>query len=750
MKKICLIHLFLMIVICTQAQDAIVLKNTNQLIDISSFTYFFEDKNDAFSIEKTSDIVFVSKFIKTSQEIPNFGVVPYPIWCKFTLHNLSSDICFLMIDNPAIDSLTLYIPMELGGFTAKRAGYYLPNEQRELNANALVFSLPHSTVPQTYYLRIVTKNNTTLPIKVGSKNVIWHQIANTYWIDALYMGLLLFVIAYNAFMYFSLRESSYGYYVLYGIGLLLNACYNLGYISIFGGYVLHFAIEYSYFTVGLPSIAAILFTTSFLQTAKYFPQIHLVFKVFLLILTGFFAVDFFRIFTPHTLRYIFNITALLLITCLLYAGIHACKQKFLPARYFLLAWGGFMFFAVWLIFIYLNILPSPIFVGYQLQLGSAFEMLFLSFALADRIRQSEEEKMMMQTKLVATVQDRELIINEQKLELEKNIKERIHELQRKQDEILGQNEELTQQQAELFKQQQLIEQKNKELTLLNKKMLTNELVLRKAYSKISDAKQMVADKNKELEVYSENLEQQIRERTQQITQANAELIKQNNQLEQFAFITAHNLRAPVARLLGLSSILDLENKQNPDNEYIIGKMALVSNELDTVIKDLNIILEIKKGVNEIISNVKLSDKLAKVCGLLENQIIESQAIITSDFSAIDVIESVNPYIESIIYNLVSNAIKYRSYKRIPQIHLQTTVEKNSFLLTVADNGLGMNLSENKAKIFGLYRRFHDHVEGKGLGLYLVKTQIEALGGSIEIESIPGEGTTFYLSFKKYN
>lgn len=749
MRKLSLIYLFLMIAICIQAQDTIVLKNTNQLIDISSFTYFLEDKEVAFSIDKATKVEFVSKFVKLSQETPNFGVIPYPIWCKFTLHNLSNNIVFLMVSNPIIDSLKLYIPTDSGTFIAKEIGYYLPNEQRELDANALTFALPHAASPQTYYLRMVTKNITALPLKVGNKDAIWYEVASTYRIDALYIGLLLFVIAFNACMFFSLRDSSYGYYVLYGIGLLINACYNFGYIFIFGSHVHHLAIKYTYFTVGLPSIAALLFTMSFLQTAKYLPLMHAIFKVFLLILIGYFATDFLQILAPHILRRMFNVTIFMLIIFMLYAGVYMYKQKYSPAGYFLLAWGIFLFFTAWLVFIYLDILPSPIFVGYQLQLGATLEMFFLSFALASRIRQSEKEKTEIQAKLMMTMQDKEAVINEQKRALEENIVVRTEELRQKQDEILGQNEELTQQQSELFKQQQFIEQKNRELVLLNRKMLTNELVLRKAYSKISDAKRIIAAKNAELEAYSENLERQIKERTQQITQANAELIKQNNQLEQFAFITAHNLRAPIARLLGLASILDTENKQNPDNEYVIDKMVVVSNELDVVIKDLNVILEIKKGINEIISNVKLSDKLAKVCELLENQISESKAVITFDFSAADVIASVSPYVESIIYNLVSNAIKYRSLKRIANIHLQTLVKEDCILLTISDNGLGMDLSENKAKVFGLYSRFHDHVEGKGLGLYLVKTQIEALGGNISIESTPGVGTTFYLSFKKY-
>lgn len=749
MKRNSLIFLFFCITSWAWAQEVIVVKDKNQLIDITSATHFFEDKQRELSIEKVLGAYFASKFQKTNQKILSFGVVPYPIWCKFTIQNLTGEKCFLAIQHAVLDTLTLYVPTSSGNFLAKQTGNYLPSNRRDLNANIFVFELSETPHPQTYYMKVVTKDNLVLPIKVGSKDALWHTVAYFYWLDALYMGLLLSIIIYNFFIFFSLRDASYGYYVLYGIGLLLNVCYNWGYLPMLNDHLNHFAIKYSYFTVGIPAIAAVLFTISFLQTAHNSPSIHLLLKIFLCLLITYFGVDFLQLLSAHSFRNLFNLSGLLLIFCLLYAGFRAYRKKFLPARFYLLAWGALLFFATWLILVDFDVLSPPSFIHYQLQIGTAIEMLFLSFALADRIKLLEKEKIETQKELLASVQTSELIIREQKVALEGNIRERTTELEQKQKEIIGQNEELTQQQEELVRQQELIEQRNKELTILNWKMQTNELVLRKAYAKIVDIKLTIANKNEELKKYSENLEQQIQERTKQITQANAELIKQNNQLEQFAFITAHNLRAPIARLLGLGNILDTKNPQNPDNIFVVEKMITVSNELDTVIKDLNIILEIKKGINELISHIKLSDKFEKVCGLLQNQITESKAVITSDFSAVDVIESVSPYIESILYNLISNAIKYRSYKRTPVVHVQTTLEQGGFVLSISDNGLGMNLDDNKGKVFGLYQRFHDHIEGKGLGLYLVKTQMEAMGGSIFLESTQGVGTTFRLFFKKH-
>lgn len=111
------------------------------------------------------------------------------------------------------------------------------------------------------------------------------------------------------------------------------------------------------------------------------------------------------------------------------------------------------------------------------------------------------------------------------------------------------------------------------------------------------------------------------------------------------------------------------------------------------------------------------------------------------------IRSVKPYVESVLQNLLSNAIKYRHPDRVASIRLSTHPVDDYICLTVTDNGLGIDTALYKEKVFTLYPRFHTHVDGKGLGLYLVKTQILALGAKIELESQVGEGTVFKVYFK---
>ncbi len=343
------------------------------------------------------------------------------------------------------------------------------------------------------------------------------------------------------------------------------------------------------------------------------------------------------------------------------------------------------------------------------EIGILFEIIFISIAV--NVKYYQERKKAQLAKIQAQEEIIQVKEGANKF-LETKISERTRRLQEQSEEIAVQNEELQQSREQIGSQRDILEAQNKQLT-----------------------------------VYTESLEKLVSERTQQLQETNQELINYNGQLEQFAFITAHNLRAPIARLLGLTNIFDTENLANEFNATVIDKIHITSENLDAVIKDLNLILEIKKGHREK-GSINLQERLAKVLQILETPIKESQAEITADFSEVGEVVAIGAYIDSILYNLLSNAIKYKAMDRKPIIYIRAFIEsKNLICLSIADDGLGIDLGNYGEKIFGMYKRFHLHVDGKGLGLYLTKTQVEAMGGEIKIESKLNEGTTFKILLK---
>jgi PAS domain S-box-containing protein len=227
-----------------------------------------------------------------------------------------------------------------------------------------------------------------------------------------------------------------------------------------------------------------------------------------------------------------------------------------------------------------------------------------------------------------------------------------------------------------------------------------------------------------------------------------ELMKNNQDLQQFSFITSHNLRAPVANLM---SLLSLYNKENPADEFnylLIDKFQESTEQLNSTLNDLINILVIKSNVNIEKEVVNFSAVFNDVKMNVTNLIEQENVSIDCDFSEVDEIKYNRIHIESLFQNMVTNAIRYRSPDRTPMIKLTSYNQKEWVIVAFTDNGLGMDLKRYGDRLFGLYQRFHENKEGKGLGLYMTRSQVLAMGGKIEVDSEPGKGTTFSVYFKK--
>lgn len=347
-------------------------------------------------------------------------------------------------------------------------------------------------------------------------------------------------------------------------------------------------------------------------------------------------------------------------------------------------------------------------------------------------------------KVNAELQLSNITVQQQKLEIEvqhKAIGDQNKALQK-------QNESLNQQKKENMRQRDFINFQNIELKETNETLQVREKELREALDKIRKNKVLITQQNARLKNYNSNLEKWVKIRTEELSKKNLELVDYNQQLEQFNFITAHNLRAPIANILGLSHIILEDFKLEDHIKLFVDKIALSARQLDQVIIDLNEILEIKKSILKISEEIHLGNITRRTLEMLDSVIKSSKGQINYDYAAFSKLSSVAIYWESILYNLISNALKYRDKNRPPQINLRTCIENDQAVLIVEDNGLGIDLERFGKDIFGLYKRFHPEMGGKGLGLHLVKLQIESMGGNISVKSKVGEGTTFYLKIPR--
>jgi PAS domain S-box-containing protein len=225
-----------------------------------------------------------------------------------------------------------------------------------------------------------------------------------------------------------------------------------------------------------------------------------------------------------------------------------------------------------------------------------------------------------------------------------------------------------------------------------------------------------------------------------------ELTQNNIDLKQFSYITSHNLRAPLSNLTGLLQLLEETPIHDAELQEILNGFSQSTQLLNNTVSDLVKVITIKDKPSIIKENVNLEEIFHYVFQQLDTMIADQNPLIELNFNPITLYTH-KPYLESIFLNLVSNALKYKSEKRKLQLKITSQKVKNTTVILIQDNGIGIDLIRNKDKIFGLYQRFHLYPDSKGLGLYLVKSQVEIMGGTIEIESEIDKGTTLKLTFK---
>ncbi len=227
-----------------------------------------------------------------------------------------------------------------------------------------------------------------------------------------------------------------------------------------------------------------------------------------------------------------------------------------------------------------------------------------------------------------------------------------------------------------------------------------------------------------------------------------ELLISNNELKQFSYITTHNLRAPLTNLISICSMLSTESISDTKTLKLIEGFKSSTFHLNETLNDLIGILIIKENRDQIIVENDMKLVLDKVLSSISIFVEKKNTKIEVDFSEVRTVKFNAAYLESIFLNLLTNALKYSHPNRTPEIKIKTSMNADgSIRLVFSDNGIGMNMKIVKDKIFGLYQKFHSNSDGKGIGLYLIHSEITAMGGSIGVDSEVNVGTTFTITFK---
>jgi len=240
---------------------------------------------------------------------------------------------------------------------------------------------------------------------------------------------------------------------------------------------------------------------------------------------------------------------------------------------------------------------------------------------------------------------------------------------------------------------------------------------------------------------------------EELKQALKRLETNNKYLEQFAYISAHDIKAPIITIAGLTNLMKTSNAVKDEHQQILGMLTNSIRKMQQTNHSLNDILKLRKnlltkeyGPGKV---RPLQNILDDVLDGLQHEIKAANALVEADLDDLAKTSFNYVYLKGILYNLLNNAIKYRDPKRPLRVKLTALkTNENAYRFIVEDNGLGFDAEKNKAKLFGIFKRFHAHVEGSGVGLHMVKSIVDEYNGNIEIQSEPGKGTRFVIDLNK--
>ena len=234
-------------------------------------------------------------------------------------------------------------------------------------------------------------------------------------------------------------------------------------------------------------------------------------------------------------------------------------------------------------------------------------------------------------------------------------------------------------------------------------------------------------------------------RDQRLTQLLNVTEEQNQRLLDFTNIVSHNLRSNSSNISMLSGMLDADLPLEKQKQFI--EMIRTSAErLDETIVQLNDVVKIQATSKYDMDRMPLRPMIDKVIESINGLVLETSPLLDIDIDDSIKVLGFKPFLNSVFLNLFTNAIKYREPSRQLKIEIRAKVLNDNTIISFTDNGIGINLEKNRSKIFGIYKTFHSNKDAKGVGLFITKNHMEAMGGKIEVQSTLGAGTTFNLCF----
>lgn len=682
------------------SNDTVYVHNKHQLVNASSSILLFEDKSKQLPFRE----IIGANFYSIDKEVPNLGFSKSAFWVKVTVCNKTSENILLMnLSLPTLDFVEFYYPNSVGTYTYVSMGEHLLFSQRKYDDPDYIFDLniPHDSVA-TYYLKIISKEGIQLPITIGSQKNILGQLKNKGLLSGIYFGIMLVIILYNLFIYFSVKDKNYLYYVVYVLFTWITQTSLQGYSFQFLWPNIPQMADYVLFiSPSMTGITGVIFMNVFLEVKSYSKLLHRL--TYILCFPYFISVFFLLIGDFLLSQVVLELNSMIIALFMLITPIVILKKGFKPAKFFLIAWTVFLLGICVFILKDLEILPFNNFTRYTMQIGTALETVLLSFALADRINILKKEKEYSQATALLALEQNEKLITEQNIILESKVKERTVELRNTLENL-----------------------KDTQAQLVNaEKMASLGQLTAGIAHEINNPINFVSANVKPLKLDIDDVLQLIKK---------YEDIKPND----FSDRKFNEI---------------LEYRKEIDIDYLKQEMTDLLNGIEDGARRTADIVSGLKNFSRLdendIKEVNINDGIQSTLVLLTSAIPKNVKIITN-YGEIPVIECFPGKLNQVFMNLLSNAlhaIEMKDDQTSNQLVISSYSSNSKVFVTIEDTGIGMT-KEVKDKMFDPFFTTKDVGKGTGLGMSIVFKIIESHGAKIEVESEYGFGTKIILILNK--
>lgn len=630
-------------------------------------------------------------------------------WAKLEIKNLTEENKLVLeIYNPYIDEVT--IRYQTRGKTYKfRQGKHVPRSEWSYELPNLVYDIfLEKGDSTTIFFEIKSEEQFNLPINVGTKDQILNSNYSGLVFLGIYAGIMLVMFFYNLFLYFSVRDKSYLYYVIHTGFVLLTqtAFFGYGYLYLWSSSPGLNKISFVLFTC-LVSLAGIRFFFEFLRVKRKAPKIYKAIRIIELIYLVIIVLEIIGL-RDIAYKILFPVQGIVALT--IYAGsLKILKNGFTPARIFVLSWTVLLMGIIIFSLKDFGVLPYNYFTLHTIQVGSALEAILLSLALANRINTLKKEKEDSQRRTVNALKENERIVKEQNVELEKRVKIRTMELQES-------NEEL-------------------ESTLSNLKETQSQLV---DAEKMASLGQLTAG-------IAHEINNPINFVTSNVTPLRRDLSEIYEIVETYSAVNVENAKDTLEKAHAL--------KIDYDFDYLKEEIdTLVSGISDGAIRTQEIVQGLKTFSRLDEDDVKLIDiteGLDSTLVILRSKTKDQVKIERKYDEEIPMIECFPGKLNQVFMNILNNAL-YAVEKKVytedekPLINIITTKSNSEVNIHILDNGIGMD-ENTKKKLFEPFFTTKDVGEGTGLGMSIVFKIIEKHKGKIQLKSELGKGSEFIIS-----